>query len=158
MIRRGPRALPFVALLACGGVTRSHHAPEMHPPSSDAGATTIVDAAVDAGPPKIELVAARHERVAPGMREITRSDLDLARDHELALPAFEADTCVRAAFDADAPTAVTLVGASGITLSSVDAANGAIGAAGPVCFKKGDVATFRFNGQSRLRIVVWASP
>ena len=143
-------------MIACGGTTRAHRTPEAHPAPRDAGPS--IDAEVDAGPPKIDLVAARHDRVAPGMREIARSDLDLSRDHELALPAFEVDACVRAAFDAEAPTAITLVGASGMTLSSADGTSGTIGAAGPVCFKKGDTATFRFNGQSRLRIVVWASP
>ena len=150
------RACLFALAIACGGTTRAHRTPEVHPAPSDAGAT--IDAEAEAGPPKIELVAARHDRIAPGMREIARSDLDLSREHELALPAFEADTCVRAAFDADAPTAIMLTGAGGVTLSSADGTSGAIGAAGPVCFKKGDVARFRFDGQSRLRLVVWASP
>jgi len=127
----------------------------VHPAPSDAG---VMDAEVDAGPPKIDLVAARRDRVAPGMREVARSDLDLSRDHELALRAFEVDTCLRAAFDADAPTAITLASSSGMTLSSADGTSGAIGAAGPVCIKKGDAATFKLNGQSRIRIVVWASP
>lgn len=151
------RAALLALAIACGGTTRAQRTPEVHRVPSDAG-LAVIDAAIDAGPPKIDLVAARHDRVAPGMREIARSDLDLAREHELALPAFQADTCVRAAFDAEAPTAITLVGSSGMTLSSADGTAGAIGAAGPVCFKKGDVATFRFNGESRLRIVVWASP
>ncbi len=122
---------------------------------------SILDASVvDAGPDKMEVLVARHDRVAPGMREIARREIDLAsnKDSTLALDAFTTDTCLRAFFDADAPTEITLNGSNAMTLATADAAQGAIGAAGPVCFRKGDVATFRFNGQSRLRIVVWVSP
>jgi hypothetical protein len=126
-----------------------------------ADASVIGDAgAVEAGPDKMEMLVARHDRIAPGMREIARRDLDLAasKDSTLALDAFTADTCIRALFDSDAPTEITLSGSNAMTLASADAARGAIGAAGPVCFRKGDTATFRFNGQSHLRIVVWLSP
>ncbi len=126
----------------------------------DASAQIDAGAEAEAGPNKLELMAARHDRVAPGTREIARREIDLAvkGSETLALPAFESDTCVRALFDSDAPTAVTLENARTMTLASADGAQGAIGAAGPVCFKKSDAATFRFNGQSRLRIVIWASP
>ena len=142
-------------IIACG-----HAAPKPvnKPAPSDAGSSNDASAIVEAGPPKIDLLAQKHDKIAPGTREIEKREIDLAKDHELALAAFEADTCVRAAFDADAPTAITLVNGHGTTLSKSDGAEGTIGAAGPVCFKKGDAATFRFNGQSRLRIVVWASP
>ena len=141
-------------VIACG-----HAAPRPIAKPSPADAGVVVDAAiVEAGPPKIDLLAQKHDKIAPGTREIEKRAIDLARDHELALAAFEADTCVRAAFDADAPTAITLVNARGTTLAKVDGAEGTLGAAGPVCFKKGDAATFRFEGQSRLRLVIWASP
>jgi hypothetical protein len=147
-------ALFAIVVVACG-----HAAPRpvARASPSDAGVT---DAAVivEAGPPKIDLLAAKHDKIAPGTREIEKREIDLAKDHELALTAFEADTCVRAAFDADAPTAITLVNARGTTLSKADGEEGTLGAAGPVCFKKGDTATFRFEGQSRLRLVIWASP
>jgi hypothetical protein len=140
--------------IACG-----HAAPRpvAKPSPADAG---VVDASpiVEAGPPKIDLLAGKHDKIAPGTREIEKREIDLAKDHELAIAAFEADTCVRAAFDADAPTAITLVNAHGTTLARADGEEGTLGTAGPVCFKKGDVATFRFEGQSRLRLVIWASP
>ncbi len=129
----------------------------MKPSPADAG---VVDASaiLEAGPPKIDLLAQKHGEIAPGTREIEKREIDLAKDHELAIAAFEADTCVRAAFDADAPTAITLVNAHGTTLARADGEEGTLAAAGPVCFKKGDVATFRFEGQSRVRLVIWASP
>ena len=93
---------------------------------------------------------------------VARMSNDQADADKLLTPAevaaFEADTCVRAAFDADAKAAITLVNARGTTLAKADGEEGTLGAAGPVCFKKGDVATFRFEGQSRLRLVIWASP
>jgi hypothetical protein len=143
-----------VSIIACG-----HAAPKpVNKPAIDAGASTDASAIIEAGPPKIDLLAGKHDKIAPGTREIEKREIDLAKDHELALSAFEADACVRAAFDADAPTVVTLVNAHGTTLARVDGVEGTLGAAGPVCFKKSDVATFRFEGQSRLRLVIWASP
>jgi hypothetical protein len=143
-----------IIIVACG-----HAAPRpvAKPSPSDAG--VAIDAAiVEAGPPKIDLLAQKHDKIAPGTREIEKREIDLAKDHELSLAAFEADTCVRAAFDADAPTAITLVNARGTTLARADGEGGTLGAAGPVCFKKGDTATFRFDGQSRLRLVIWGAP
>ncbi len=144
-----------VFVVACG-----HAAPKPvnKPVLSDAGSRADASVIVDAGPPKIDLLAGKHDKIAPGTREIEKREIDLAKDHELALPAFEADTCVRAAFDADAEATITLVNARGTTLAKADGSEGTLGAAGPVCLKKGDAATFRFEGQSRLRLVIWASP
>jgi len=143
-----------LSILACG-----HAAPKpVAKPSLDAGASIDAAAIVEAGPPKIDVLAQKHDAIAPGTREIDKREIDLSKDHELSLAAFAADTCVRAAFDADAPTAITLVNARGTTLAKVDGTEGTLGAAGPVCFKKGDTPTFRFEGQSRLRLVIWASP
>ena len=149
------RLAAIVFIIGCG-----HAAPRPVVKASASDAGVVIDAAavVEAGPPKIDLLAQKHDTIAPGTREIEKREIDLAKDHELALPAFEADTCVRAAFDADAPTAITLVNAHGTTLARADGEEGKLGAAGPVCFKKGDVATFRFDGQSKLRLVIWASP
>ncbi len=144
-----------VCVAACGSKTLAKHAPRQAP--SDAGAA--VDAAIEAGPTKLELLSLRQARLAPGMREAVRAEIDLATEHERPLAPFDVDTCVRAAFDADAPTAVTLVDAPhAMTLATIDAAEGALGQAGPICFRKGDVAVFRFTGQSHVRLVVWQSP
>lgn len=143
-----------VTIIACG-----HAAPRPVAKPSPADAAVVdASATAEAGPPKIDLLAGKHDKIAPGTREIEKREIDLAKDHELALAAFEADTCVRAAFDADAPTAITLVNAHGTTLARADGEEGTLGAAGPVCFKKGDTATFHFEGQSRVRLVIWASP
>ena len=148
------RLAAIVFIIGCG-----HAAPRPISKPAPVDAGVVIDAAiVEAGPPKIDLLAAKHDKIAPGTREIEKREIDLAKDHELALAAFEGDTCVRAAFDADAPTAITLVNAHGTTLSKADGEEGTLGAAGPVCFKKGDTATFRFEGQSQLRLVIWASP
>jgi hypothetical protein len=126
------------------------------PSLQDAG--TVVDASVEAGPSKLEVLSRKQAMLAPGMRELVRSDIDLASNHDLTLAAFDVDTCVRIAFEADAPTAVVLQDARAMTLGSLDTTSGAMGPAGPICFRKGDVATLRFTGQSRARVVVWASP
>jgi hypothetical protein len=142
-------------LVACGG--HAAKPPQHAPKKIDAGAA-IVDAAVEAGPSKLELLGAKHDRIAPGTREILLRDIDAAKETDVSLPAFEADTCVRVAFDADAPTAITLQDARAMTLATVDASEGMLGPTGPVCFRKGDVATLRFTGQSHVRLAVWASP
>jgi len=145
----------LAAVVACAGASAQRRTPVRATPS-DAG--IAIDAEAEAGPNKLELLSLGQSKLAKGMRETMRRDIDLAQEHELALAAFDVDTCMRAAFDADAPTAVMLVDSHAMTLANVDAAAGTLGQAGPICFRKGDVATFRFTGQSHLRIVVWQSP
>lgn len=155
---RRARALCFVFVVGCGNVATPRHVERE--PARDASADRDAAAVIDAGPDRLALLVARHDRVAPGTRELAQREIDLAvkGSETFALPAFDVDTCIRALFDSDAPTAVMLVNAHAMTLANADGTEGALGAAGPVCFRKGDAATFRFNGQSRLRIVVWASP
>lgn len=149
------RAAIAIAIAACGGQTVR---PARPTPVRDAGADVAKDAAIEAGPDELALLEAKHEELAPGARETTHAEIDLARTRELALGPFDADTCVRAAFHAGAPTAITLVDAKGIVLAKADAAEGALGPSGPICVRKGDAATFHFDGESRLQIVVWATP
>lgn len=144
-----------LAIVACGPARRAR--PPQRIVVRDAGVDAS-DAAIEAGPDKLALLVARQGELAPGARQVTSVTIDASREHEVALPKLEAATCVRAAFDADAPTAITLVNARGRTLASADGAEGVIGANGPVCLRGGDVATFRIAGQSRVRIVVWATP
>ena len=143
------------AIAACGPARRAR--PPQPVVVRDAG-VDVSDAAIEAGPDKLALLVARQGELAPGARQVASVTLDASREHELALPKLDAATCVRAAFDADAPTAVTLVNARGRTLATADGADGVIGANGPVCLRGGDVATFRVAGESRVRIVVWATP
>jgi hypothetical protein len=140
-------------VVACGGA-RVANTPKRAPPV-EAGVVTL-DAAVEAGPNKLEVLAAKHDTLARGMREILRREVDAAHESEIALPHFEADTCIRVAFDADAPTVVDLK--TTMTVASLDAAEGALGPSGPVCFRRTDAAVIHFTGQSHVNVVVWASP
>ncbi len=155
-MRRARVVLALLALLAasCGAPTVAKRSPAPAPRVHDAG----LDAAIDAGQNLLAGARAEHDCVAPGAREAASATLDASRDRELALPAFDADTCVRAAFRASAPTAIALVDGRGATLASADGVAGAIGASGPICFRKGDAVTFRFEGQARIAMVVWATP
>ena len=144
----------LVLLAACGSsqVAKPPHVT----PKPDAG---ILDAAViEAGPSKLERLAAQHDHLAPGMREALRREIDPSKETSVTMPAFETDTCIRVAIDADARTQVTLENAQALMLGSLDKTEGAIGPSGPVCFRKGDIAMLRFSGQSVVRLVVWASP
>jgi hypothetical protein len=158
--KRGAQRSAAIALCAlasaCGATSSVKHVQPVKRPPLDAG--VVVDAGAEAGASKLELLAMKHAALAPGLREVLRSEIDLAHTQELALAPFDTDTCVRVALDADAPTAVVLQDAHAMTIGSIDAPSGAIGAAGPVCFRKGDVATLRFTGQSHVRVVVWQSP
>ena len=151
---RGLRALTlFIA--SCGG-THVARPPERH--VADAGRVAMADAALEAGPPPMERLLAEHDKLAPGDREALRRDIDAAKEPEVSLAAFERDTCVRVAFDADAPTMVVLQDEHALSLGTADGTTGVIGTTGPICFHKGDVATLKLTGQSPIRIVVWASP
>jgi hypothetical protein len=141
---------------ACGATSSVKHVQPVKRSLLDAGA--ITDASTEAGPSKLELLALKHATLAPGLREVLRNEIDLAHTQELPLAPFDVDTCVRIAIDADAPTVVVLQDAHAMTIGSLDGTSGSIGAAGPVCFRKGDTATLRFTGQSHVRVVVWQSP
>ena len=148
-----PESLGALIVLACGGV-RGARPPERH--VADGG--RVVDAAVEAGASPMERLLAKHDLLAPGDREVLRRELDAAKEPEVTLPAFERDTCVRVAFDADAPTMVVLQDEHALALGNADGTSGMLGPSGPICFHKGDVATLKLTGQSVARIVVWASP
>ena len=145
-----------ITVAACGPAKRAR------PPQTitrEAGADASArDAAIEAGPDRLALLAARADELAPGARELAREDLDATRERELKLGKLDASACLRAAFDADAPTKISLVDAHGRALGGADGTEGAIGAAGPVCFRAGDAPAFRFEGSSRVRIVVWSTP
>ncbi|HEY1958676.1 MAG TPA: hypothetical protein VGH28_23825 [Polyangiaceae bacterium] len=150
------RALVAIFFVACGGPTAAKRAPPMH--ARDAGTDAARDAATDAGPSALVLLERSRDDVAPGAREAASAELDLSRDHELGMQPFDVDTCLRAAFRAGAPTSITLLDARERTVATADGSEGMIGASGPICFRKGDAVTFRFEGASRLAIVVWATP
>ncbi len=155
-----------LALIACAGA--SPHAAPPPPRVAHAGADASAHADAgpprEAGPPPLEVLAARQAELAPGMREILRTELVLAGPHDVPLPAAGADTCLRAAFEADEPVRASLRGASGPLGDATDrtgdagAARGALGAEGPVCVRKGDAPVLHLDGSGAVRVVVWASP
>jgi hypothetical protein len=137
----------------------------------DAG-VVVLDAAIDAGPDKLAMLAGKHDILAPGTRELFARDVDgsaaggtsrtqtgdTSRTTDVALGTFDADTCVRVAFDADAPTALSLQLSDSLVLATADGIDGTLGATGPICFRKTDAVTLHITGQSHVRFVVWASP
>jgi len=144
-------------LAACGGPTRRARPPSP-PVVRDAGADASRDAAADAGPDALALLTERRDELAPGARQILATDADPSREPEIPLPKADVATCVRVAFDAEAPTKLTLVDASGRTLGAADGTSGAIGESGPVCFRAGGAPVLRLDGGSHVRVVVWATP
>ncbi len=101
VIRFASALLALVAFGGCGNAATPRHVEHEHARAMDALGKIDAGAEAEAGPNKLELMAARHDRVAPGTREIARREIDLAvkGSETLALPAFESDTCVRALFD-----------------------------------------------------------
>jgi hypothetical protein len=117
----------------------------------DAGSDARPDAALDAGDP----LATDPLKLAPGMREVVRSEIAITANATVAIPAnADADVCVRVAVR---PITVRakLVAKSG-TLGE----GATIGDKGPVCARKGDALTVELSADqpTRARIVVWSSP
>lgn len=155
-MRRALVAISFA--VACGGPSAAKRTPTMRVTDAGVDVDAAKDAASEAAPSALAMLEADRDRVAPGAREAASGDLDLSRDHELGMRPFDVDTCIRAAFRAHAPTSISVVDARERTVAIADGVEGTIGASGPICFRKGDAVTFRFDGQSRIAIVVWATP
>jgi hypothetical protein len=159
---------PFVLLAcACGAAVRAQGparpAVSDEPPATsaaganagtgpDAGETAEATAAFDA-------MAARAASIAPGMREVVRKDagpdaVDLVR-------AETRDVCVRVAYEATVPVVAKLVERSGGVLVAGDApaAEGVLGARGPVCIRRGEVVRGMAEGAgARIRWMAWEAP
>ncbi|HZU85737.1 MAG TPA: hypothetical protein VE987_22575 [Polyangiaceae bacterium] len=106
-----------------------------------------------------ETLVARRAAVAPGMREVARKES--AGDKIEIAPASGRDTCVRVAFEADAPVVAKLVDGEGNVLASTDkaATDGVLGPAGPVCVRKGEAVSAVAEGApASVRWVAWESP
>jgi hypothetical protein len=112
--------------------------------------------------PSLEDLAARSGTLAPGMREERRQEIDETMAATApAARADKADLCVRVAFAATRAVHAWLEDSASNVLANVpSAADGALGARGPVCVRKGDGVTFRMDSRepARVRIVTWASP
>jgi len=155
---------PFVLLVcACGAAVREPRAPSPAPAPSP-----VVEAPPDATASAAETTAAfdalsaRSGELAPGMREVTRKETGIegAAGVEL-VKAVGRDVCTRVAFQASEPVTVKLVDQGGTVLAASEGAitEGALGAHGPVCIRKGDVVRGRADGAgARVRWLAWAAP
>ena len=126
-------------------------APAAAAPSASSTAESL--AAFDA-------LAARGASLAPGMREVARKEG--GSDAVELVKAEARDACVRVAFEASAPVEAKLVDHAGNVLAASDApaADGVLGARGPVCVRKGDVVRgiSDASGATRVRWVAWEAP
>jgi hypothetical protein len=151
--------LPLVLLVcACGAAVRAGEpaggAGAGSDPASAGGEARAAGAASAGGvatespeaAAAFEALAARAAALAPGMHEAARKEsggdvVDLVK-------ADARDTCVRVAYEATAPVTASLVDRGGEVLAKSDAAatEGALGAKGPVCVRKGDVVRASADG------------
>ena len=106
--------------------------------------------------PSIESLASMHVRLAPGMREILRGEAT----GEVLLPKATTDECVRVAYAAVTPVVVRLLDHDGSVLgASANGIDGALGGAGPVCFRRDALVRLEAGVDAgAVRYVVWASP
>jgi hypothetical protein len=144
---RGPagcrRALPDVT---------SASAAANSSPSIDAGSTPPAAARFDS-------MAARASTLAPGMREVARKES--AGERVEVARATARDACVRVAFEAAEPVVAKLVDGEGNVLAASERAvtEGVLGAAGPVCVRKGDSVSAIAEGVgASVRWVAWEAP
>jgi hypothetical protein len=116
--------------------------------------------AADADDPTLDALAARAASLAPGMREEVRIESPGAPLPVPLLRADKADACARVAFAAASAGRAWLEDAKGAVLAETTGRSGALGLRGPVCVRRGDALTLRFDGPdgSRLRVVAWVSP
>ena len=158
---------PAVLAATLGGCARRG------PPGVPPGAPAMVDtrrgpglppattpASADADDPALDALAARAASLAPGMREEVRIETPGARLPVPLLRADKADACARVAFAAPSAGRAWLEDAKGAVLAETSGRSGALGPRGPVCIRRGDTITLRFEGAdvSRLRVVAWVSP
>jgi hypothetical protein len=144
------RAFLALSLVACGAEP---------PPRPVVARATLYDAGpqapapIDAGDP----LAVDPASIAPGMREIVRSEIAVSRDAtSIAVPiSSEADTCVRVAVRSLSPVRVKLAAKSGLLGEGTT-----IGERGPMCVRKGDALSLELSADepARARVFVWSSP
>lgn len=147
----GLRFALAIFLAGCGAEPRTPPN-QSHARVHDAGArASTIDASTDAGDP----LATDPAKLAPGMREVVRSDLSISGSTSVAIPtSAEADVCVRVAVRPPSVRA-KLVAKSGVL-----AEGSTIGEKGPVCARKGDALSVELAADqpTKARIVVWSSP
>jgi hypothetical protein len=151
--------LPLALLaFACGAVLRQPLGCAQ--PVTPARAPRAIAAVADAGSAaSFDALVARGAAIAPGMREVARTQS--AGDKVEIAHAEGRDACVRVAFAASSPVIAKLMDGAGNVLASSDApaTDGVLGQRGPVCVRKGDAVSAVAEGAgASIRWVAWESP
>ncbi len=167
--RRRPAVIASVAGLlglgalgACGAAALPHPA---GPTSARDGG--VGDASAEGGPgdaaaePAIVDAAALGATLAPGMRLVERTKLDVDGG-TYALAPSDADRCYRVAILAPALVDATLTDDAGHVLATARGTNPALGARGPVCLRRGRRATVAITSiagaTTPVELIVWSAP
>jgi hypothetical protein len=153
------RAGLWIALvgMGCGGEAARPRSPEEVPIAAGAARDGGVVEAGDSLTSLAELVA-RAPQVAPGMRVLAQGEE--ASPKAIDLPRADVDLCVRAVFVAESPVKAALASSAGDTLETTrPTVSGTLGPRGPVCIRRGQVLTLRFEQTAaRVRYVMWGAP
>lgn len=128
----------------------------------DASADVSRDSAIEGFDP----LAIDSSHLAPGMREVIKSDIAVASSGaSVAIPVnADADVCVRVAvrpISIRARLTVTQTAPSGgLAKGGVLGEGPTIGDKGPVCVRKGDALTVELASDApvKARVMVWSSP
>jgi len=151
---------PFVLLVCACGAAVTRTSEPAQPAAAVAPATPAAASASSGADPAslaaFEALAAQGSSLAPGMREAARRE---GGPEAVTLVSAEGrDICLRVAFAATAPVKARLVDAAGNVLATSDepAADGVLGARGPVCVRRGDVVKGAADGPgARVRWIAW---
>jgi hypothetical protein len=156
--RRGAISFGLAWTLALACASRPPTAPRA-PLRVDAGVETDANAAdvTDAAPlASLDELAERGRVLAAGLDEVSRRET--GSPARASFTGGERDICVRVVFASDEPVRVTLRDAAGAVLG--DEATGREGAAparGPACVRAGRRLEVVFEGNARVRYVIFAS-
>lgn len=118
----------------------------------DGGLDAARDGAIDAG--ESNVIDPAH--LAPGMREVVKSEIAVATSGaQVAIPiSADADVCVRVA------VRPTNVRARLMSKGGLLGEGPTIGEKGPVCVRKGDALTVELTAEAptKANVIVWSSP
>ena len=120
---------------------------------ADAGARADAAPSSDAGDP----LWVDERSIAPGMREVLRKDVDVAKAATVSVPtSAQVDTCARVAVRSPSnKVRARLVGPTGAIAEGLTLAE-----RGPACVRKGEALTVELSSDepARARVIVWVSP
>ncbi len=156
-----------VAVGACGGEARRvAGGARASSAAREPSRATTADAPLDAGTSDDTLETLAHHGVvvAAGMREEQRLDVENAAMLPVPLlRADRADLCARVAFVAARAGRAWLEDGKANVLAQTSGVSGDLGPRGPVCVRRGDALTLRFEASgeplpTRLRVIAWVTP